>query len=164
MAVGIPIVLFSFTIQILVSCKMTETKWEMFQLYILLDNIFVALAAALVGFVGMLNIIFGNMEPIYLVLMIILCLSYTFFTGSYRVILAKCKFPRYQVIAAKIFLLVDCLAFLILATYYMQNPVPEREDSGSQEDIKNFFFLYVFGFFTLIVEIYGKFTDLDGTG
>lgn len=41
--------------------------------------------------------------------------------------------------------------------------MPQKQGSADPEQIKEFFFLYIFGFFTLLVELYSKITDLDGT-
>ena len=101
-------------------------------MFILLDNIFIALIAALLGFTGMLMILFGTIDVINGILISILCLCYISFAGTYRIMLAKGKYPRYQVISMKIVLILSCLAYLILATYYMQNDIPLKEGSGSQ--------------------------------
>ena len=37
-------------------------------------------------------------------------------------------------------------------------------DSGYPDLVKDFIFIYVFGFFALFSELFAKFTDIDGTG
>ena len=123
-AVGVPSVVIAFIIEGVICCKLTDSKWETFQLFILLDNIFIALVAALLGFIGMILLLFGSsMNALFGVLIAILCISFICLTGTYRVMLGKAKFPRYQVISMKITLILGSLAYLILAVYYMQNTI-----------------------------------------
>ena len=45
----------------------------------------------------------------------------------------------------------------------MANPSSIPGPKESQDKIANFFFLYVFGLFTLYLEIFIKISDIDGT-
>ena len=67
-------------------------------------------------------------------------------------------------IVCKLSLALSCLSFLILGAYFMKNsfeniPISEEE----QDPLQEFFFLYIFGLFTLYFELFSRMSDLDGT-
>lgn len=65
----------------------------------------------------------------------------------------------------KIAIIIGLLGYLALAAYMMITnfkTIPLKEDN--LDAFQNFFFLYIFGLFTLHMEIFSKISDLDGTG
>ena len=100
----------------------------MLQLYILLDNILVAMIAAIVGYVGIVLIMYSAIMN-SLIITEIVCLSIVFvaFVGNFRVILANCELERYQVIVSKLVLILCCIAFLILGAYFMSADLPDGD-------------------------------------
>lgn len=161
--IGIAIVIFTHVVFIWNGCLLVQSKMEFFHYMFLLDPIFVGLCAAVVGLVGILLIIMPP-EGYVLALAFLMAIDLVFFTGNWRMILAYCRYSRWQVIVSKISLLFGCFAYLILAAHFMRNAfsgIPISEEQ--QEPLKEFFFLYIFGLFTLYLEIFAKMSDLDGT-
>ena len=86
------------------------------------------------------------------------------FSGNCRVILAYCKYNKWQVIIFKLTVFCCLLLYLVLAAYFLTNSfIATQIPKENEEALKEFFFLYVFGLFTLYLEIFIKVSDLDGT-
>ena len=78
-------------------------------------------------------------------------------SGAFRIYLINGIWKRYQVIITKIILALSSLAFMIMGADIMIN----TQFIGP---LKDFIFLYVFGLISFFFQIFGKITDLDGTG
>ena len=101
---------------LITSCIMSNSIYEMFCLYILLDSIFLAFVVALAGIVGLQmiteaqspNLIIGTRFSTTLV-----TLSFFFMAGAFRIYLTNGIWKRYQIIITKLGLVMSSLAFLI---------------------------------------------------
>ena len=143
-------ILITFTTNIICSCKYSQSKWQMFQIYILLDNILVALIAGMVGYIGVVFLFYSAiLDAIIITEMACVSIVLITFAGSFRVLLANCQFKRYQVIVSKLSLILGCIGFLILGAYFMSTDLPSDDSNSNQDNVKDFFFLYIFGFFML---------------
>lgn len=115
-----------------------------------MDSIFLAFCTADIGFIGMLTISFPPGEPTSIVISIILTINLFLFSGNSRVIIAYVKYKRWETIVLKITIILGLLDYLVLAAYFMRNSfsaIPLSPDVV--ENFQEFFFLYIFGMFTL---------------
>ena len=62
----------------------------------------------------------------------------------------------------KLGICIGLIAYLIMATYFMMHKFHNVPESMN-DTLKDLFFLYVFGLFTMYYEIYSKISDVDGT-
>ena len=56
-ALGICVIVYTYVVFTVCSCKLGPTKWQIFYICVMLDKITLALSAAIVGFAGMLIIL-----------------------------------------------------------------------------------------------------------
>lgn len=152
----------SIIVSLINSCIIAPTKKAAFCLYFLLDNLVLLTLAAEVGFVGMLSIIIPNIDAITIVIIIVMGCTWFVYVGNYRLIFAFTKWVKWQVIVGKVCLILASLIFLGIATFFMRFDF-DFGTGVSSEKVKDFFFLYIFGLMSLLLEIYGKISDLDGT-
>ena len=130
----------------------------------MLDSILVALCTGIIGFAGMLMIMMpGSWMGIFIA--IIMNMNFFFFAGTCRILIAYAKFKTWENIMFKMSIKVSLLGYLILAAYFMIEDMSSHLSLTDQEQdiLKNFFFLYIFGLFTLYMEIFSKVSDFDGS-
>ena len=114
------------------SCKYSQSKWQMFQLYIILDNILIALITAIVGYVGIVLLLYSAiMNNLIITEIVCLCFVFVTYTGNYRVILANCSFTKSKLIISKVSLLLGCAGYLILGAYFMSVNLPDQDTNSN---------------------------------
>ena len=143
------------------SCMLCETKTDCLKLYFLLDTILLASCTAMVGVIGVTYVV-CPLDAVPLIALITWSSQIFIIAGNSRIIIAYAKFKKWQTIVFKLGICVGLLAYLIMATYFMMHKFLGVPDSLN-DTIKDLFFLYVFGLFTMYYEIYSKISDLDGT-
>ena len=155
------VAVFILTLNIIGSCIFCETKKDCLMLYFLLDTILLASCTAMVGVIGCT---YAMMPPNALpIISLIIWTSQIFIiAGNSRIIIAYAKFKSWQTVVFKLGICLGLLAYLIMATYFMMHHFPGVPDSLN-DTMKDLFFLYVFGLFTMYYEIYSKISDLDGS-
>lgn len=95
-----------------------KDKWKIFNLYILLDNIFLAQVASSFGFIGFLLVIYyGYWYQV--ITMVAFPLEIIFFVGNFRVMMLHVKWSKWRVILFKLVLLADSAVFFEIGAYYM---------------------------------------------
>ena len=77
--------------------------------------------------------------------------------GIYRVLFKYVEWKNWQIILTKISLIAAMIVHIDLAAKFILDP-------NTPETLKEFIFIYVFGYFSLYYEFVAKFTDIDGTG
>ena len=147
----------SITIFLINSCIIAPSKKVALCLYLLLDNLVLLDLAALVGFIGMITIIIVEIDAIAVVIIFVMGVTWFMYTGHYRVMFACTKWVRWQVIVSKICLILTSLIFLGIATFFMRFDF-NFGDGVNTDNVKDFFFLYIFGLMSLLLEIYSKIT------
>lgn len=123
MPIIIVVIVFTYFVFFIVSCIYSASKTNMCQLFFLVDNIFVAAAASIVGFVGMLVIIMPPESYVYAI-NVLMNIEFLLLVGVYRIVLANCNWAKWKVICTKITLLISCMAYLILAAHFIINSFP----------------------------------------
>lgn len=156
-------VVFSLAFFTVNSCKLADTKGDMCKLYFLLDSITIASCTAIIGMVGLLTIILPP-QPQVIPIAVFLNVAYFMFGGNSRIIFAYCKYKRWQAVVFKLTVLIGLLVYVVLAAYFMKNSFNALPITADKQDtLKEFFFLYIFGLFTLYMEIFAKANDVDGS-
>lgn len=156
------LIFVSLVIFIVNSCKVAPSKKAAFCLYFLLDNLILVNLAALIGFIGMITVLVAKFNVETYIFVVLLGITWFMYTGNFRVTFAYVKWKKYQVIWGKLGLLFASLVYLAIATYFMRfsfNFGPKTDPDA----VKDYFFLYIFGLLSLLLEIYSKISDLDGT-
>lgn len=74
--------------------------------------------------------------------------------------LSRLNWKRYQVLGAKFTFMFSMIIYLMIALVFMRM----SQEVSELESVSEYFFLYVFGLFAFVLEIYAKLTDLDGSG
>lgn len=81
----------------------------------MLDKITLALAAAIVGFAGMLILVMTPSKFWVIVLVILMNFELILFATTFRIMMAFCKWERWQVISTKLVLFLSCGAYFYVA-------------------------------------------------
>ncbi len=103
----------------------------MFHLYILLDNILVALFASIVGFVGILIIVMTEANVYFIIIIIFMCLNLIIMAGTFRILLVYCYWKTWHIISGKLCILLSCGAYLIIAADIILNGFPNSDMMSS---------------------------------
>lgn len=151
-------------ISLLSTYRLCKDKWKIFNLYILLDNIFLTEVASCFGFIGFLLLI-NDGYWYQTITMLAFPLEIVFFVGNFRILMLQVRWSKWRVILFKLVLLADSAVFFEIGAYYMSNDYKYTGGSNTDLDgkIKDFVLLYIFGLFALFVELYSKMCDVDQT-
>ena len=154
----------TIVITLVTTYSLCRDPWKVFNLYVLLDNIFLTQVASAFGFIGFLLVIYT--ENWYeVVSMVAFPLEMVFFVGNFRVMMLLVKWSKWRVILFKLILLADSALFFEIGAYYLSvnfyytggvNPTLDGQ-------VKDFVLLYIFGLFAVFVEMYSKICDIDQT-
>lgn len=151
-------------ISIFTTYRLCRNKWKIFNLYILLDNIFLTEVASCFGFVGFLLVLYQGYWYEFIT-MIAFPVEILFMVGNFRIMMSLVKWSKWRVILFKLVLLADSAVFFEIGAYYMSEDFKYTggEDSELDGKIKDFVLLYIFGLFALFVELYTKLSEIDQT-
>ena len=147
------------------SCYLVSSKWEMIQLYLLIDNILLVAVAASIGFVSFND--FRSQNTWYFNLVTIAFpLDFFLLVGNFRVLMVKGEWSKWKIILYKCTLLICCIMFFEIGVYFItvDYSYTNGQDTTFDGQVKELMLLNVFGTFSLIIEMYSKMTDLDHTG
>ena len=150
----------NFVSFIAISVLMATRAKELICLYFLVDNILGAFLMAAVGIIGF-SYISANENPTEMLVPILVISSFQTIVlflgiGAFRILILNVEWKAYQVVLMKICFLICSLLFTTLACDLIVN-------NWASDALKDFIFLYLFGMVTTFLEMYGKFTDFDGT-
>ena len=143
---------------ILVFRTYAQSKCELLKLLILIDNFFVCWLTSVFGLIGAMrvfNLISVDLTETMVVSFIILVDIFTL-TGVYRVLFKYARWRNWQIVCCKISLGAVMILHIDLASNVILS-------ESTPETLKEFAFIYVFGYFSLYYELFAKFTDIDGT-
>ena len=154
----------TITVSLLTTYGLTKEAMRSLHLYVLLDNMFLMQVASSFGFVGFLLVVYKGYWY-QVISMIAFPLEIIFFVGNFRVLLAHVRWSRWRLILYKLALLADATLFFEIGAYYMSSGFNYTGGSDTTLDgkVKDFVLLYIFGMFTLFVELYSKMSDIDET-
>lgn len=161
---SIGILLTTIVVTITTTYRLCKDPWKIFNLYVLLDNIFLTQVASSFGFIGFLLVIYsGNWYEV--MSMIAFPLEMVFFVGNFRVMMLMVKWSKWRVILYKLILLADSALFFEIGAYYLSVNFlyTGGVDSTLDGQVKDFVLLYIFGLFAVFVEMYSKICDIDQT-
>lgn len=161
---SIAIMVTTIIITIITTYSLCRDSWKVFNLYILLDNIFLTQVASSFGFIGFLLVIYDG-HWYQVISMLAFPVEILFFVGNFRIMMLLVKWSKWRVILYKLVLLADSAVFFEIGAYYMS---ANYQYSGSTDttldgQVKDFVLLYIFGLFALFVEMYSKMCDIDQT-
>jgi hypothetical protein len=158
------IMVFDIVVCLYTSCYLTE-KWEMLQLYMLLDNILLVFIAASIGFIGFNNFRSDGSWTFSLI-SFAFPIDFFFLIGNFRCLMVRGEWSKWRIISYKFSLLVCCIMFFEIGVYFItvDYSYTNRTNTSFDDQVKELMLLNVFGTFSLIIEIYNKMTDLDHTG
>lgn len=162
--VFIVIMIFNLIVCFYTSTYLTD-KWEMLQLYLLLDNIMLVTIAASIGFVSFTSFrSTGDWHFIFVAWAF--PIDFFLLTGNFRCIMVKGEWTKWRIISYKFALLICCIMFFEIGVYFITVDYSYTNGANLTFDsqVKELMLLNVFGTFSLIIEIYSKMTDLDHTG
>lgn len=149
---SISILVVTICISSITTYSLCRDKWKIFNLYVLLDNIFLAQVASSFGFIGFLLVIY-NKHWYQLITMMAYPIEILFFVGNFRIMMLMVKWSKWKVILFKLVLLADSAVFFEIGAYYMS--VNYQYTSGAVPEldgkVKDFVLLYIFGLFALFV-------------
>ena len=152
---------------IVCSCLVAETKFEALMLYLLLDNAFMILILAEVGFIG-LFIVFSEIfvEAFEIVNIVINAIGLHFLVGNFRILCLRFTWSKCEVILTKIILVLSGCVFVGIGCFILITQVSFLTNISSDfaNKVKDYCLLYVFGLFSLFLELYSKLSNIDGTG
>jgi hypothetical protein len=154
----------TLVITLVTTRSLCTDAWKVFNLYVLLDNIFLTQVASSFGFIGFLLVIYtGNWFEV--VSMVAFPLEMVFFVGNFRVMMLLVKWSKWRVILYKLILLADSALFFEIGAYYLSVNYyyTGGADSTLDGQVKDFVLLYIFGLFAVFVEMYSKICDIDQT-
>lgn len=97
-------------ISFITTSQLCKDKWKIFNIYVLLDNIFLAEVASAFGFVGLLMVIYGGYWY-QMIVMISFPIEIIFFVGNFRILMLHVNWSRWRIILYKLVLLADSAAF-----------------------------------------------------
>ena len=144
---------------IAIICIYRESTCELLKLFILMDNFSACWLVSLLSMIDGIKI-FDSFFPdntSFTVTAVIINVDFFFCIGVYRMLFKYVQWKNWQIILNK-----ACL-FAILAVHI--NMASELILSQTTpEQLKEFAFIYVFGYFSFFYEIFSKFTEIDGTG
>ena len=88
------------------------------------------------------------------------------FVGNFRLQILHYPWGKCEIILSKIVLIICSSVYIGIGCYFM---VTQLEDlnvisSTYAARVKDFSIFYVFGLFSLFLEVYGKISNIDGTG
>ena len=119
-----------------------------------------AYLACVSGFVGLMMIVTELCRvytPLELAIGAVENANFFILAGTYRVLIKDTLWAKWQVILTKLTLLAAMVALIYITMVIIRK-------SDVAEQMKDFFFVYIFGVFSLYYELYNKITELDGTG
>jgi hypothetical protein len=161
---SISILIVTICVSMITTYNLCKDKWKVFNLYLLLDNIFLTQVGSSFGFVGFLLVLYqGNWYQ--MITMMAFPIEILFFVGNFRIMMLSVKWSKWKVILFKLVLLADSAVFFLIGSHYMS--VNYQYTGGASADldgkVKDFVLLYIFGLFALFVEMYAKICDIDQT-
>lgn len=138
--------------------------WKVFNLYILLDNIFLTQVASSFGFIGFLLVLYDG-HWYQIISMLAFPVEILFYVGNFRIMMLMVKWSKWRVILFKLIMLADSAVFFEIGAYYMSANFQYSDGTDTTLDgqVKDFVLLYIFGLFALFVEMYSKMCDIDQT-
>ena len=146
------IMVSTVVITIITTYQLCKDAWKIFNLYVLLDNIFLTQVASSFGFIGFLLVIYsGNWYEV--ISMIAFPLEMIFFVGNFRVMMLLVKWSKWRVILYKLILLADSALFFEIGAYYLSSNYlyTGGSDTSLDSQVKDFVLLYIFGLFAVFV-------------
>lgn len=154
----------TISISLFTTYLLCKDSWKVFNLYILLDNIFLTQVASSFGFIGFLLVVYTG-EWYQVIAMMAFPIEILFFVGNFRIMMLLVKWSKWRVIVFKFILLADSAVFFEIGAYYMSANYfySGGEDTILDGKVKDFVLLYIFGLFALFVEMYSKMCDIDQT-
>ena len=144
---------------VVICCLYMESKCELFRLFILLDNFFACWLTALFGLIG-LNNAFSSLQLYlfdYVLISALLHVDLLLCVTGYRLLFRYARWKNWQIVLQKVLLAI----LLVIMIYFADRVIL---DPTYPEVVKEFIFIYAFGYFSLYYELYAKFTEIDGTG
>lgn len=161
---SITIMVVTIIISIITTYTLCSDGWKVFNLYILLDNIFLTQVASSFGFIGFLLVIYDGYWY-QVISMMAFPVEIIFFVGNFRIMMLIVKWSKWRVILYKLVLLADSALFFEIGAYYMSANYLYSDGTDTTLDgkVKDFVLLYIFGLFALFVEMYSKMCDIDQT-
>lgn len=115
---SIGVVIATITISLLSTCLLTKDTYKIFNLYFLLDHIFLTQLASALGFVGFLMVISHGYWYQY-VTMIAFPIEIIFYAGNFRVLMLHVKWSKWRVLLFKTVLLGDSAVFFYIGARYV---------------------------------------------
>lgn len=161
---SIAIMLVTIIITTFTTYSLCKDFWKVFNLYILLDNIFLTQVASSFGFIGFLLVLYeGHWYQV--ISMLAFPVEILFYVGNFRIMMLTVKWSKWRVILFKLIMLADSAVFFEIGAYYMSANFQYSGGSNTTLDgkVKDFVLLYIFGLFALFVEMYSKMCDIDQT-
>ena len=144
---------------IIICCMYTDSKCQTLKLFLLIDNFFVCWLISLLGLGGIVRV-FNLIQTSgfdYLVSSFIISVDFLFCIGVYRILFKYAQWRDWQIILNKISLAAIMAMHIDLAANFILS-------DGTADALKEFAFIYVFGYFSLFYQLFAKFTEIDGTG
>ena len=161
---SIVLIIATILITLTTTYSLSRDFWKIFNLYALLDNIFLTQVASSFGFIGFLLVIYtGNWYEV--ISMIAFPLEMIFFVGNFRIMMLYVNWSKWRVILFKLVLLADSALFFEIGAYYLSVNFLYTGGTNPTLDgqVKDFVLLYIFGLFAVFVEMYSKICDIDQT-
>ena len=101
------------------SCVLCGSVGEMCELFWMLDNSFLVLVVALVAMNGVSYLAFKLTNGVTIFMTIVLSITMFLFLGNFRVMMYHCKWMKWQVISAKIILILCACVYISVAMVFM---------------------------------------------
>jgi hypothetical protein len=89
-----------------------------------------------------------------------------FYSTMLRVMLVRMEWTKWQIIAFKLSVMVNCLLYFVSGAYfiYVDFTYTNKMIPAFDAKVHDFMLLYMFAMFSWLYELYSKMTDLDYTG
>lgn len=100
------------------SCYLATDKWELFNLYVLIDNMLLVSIAASIGFVSFNQFRSDGQWYFYLVA-VSFPFDFLLLVGNFRVLMVKGEWTKWRIILYKFTLLVCCIMFFQIGVYFI---------------------------------------------
>ena len=136
-------------------------------LYLLLDNALMIMILAIIGYVG-LFIVFSEiyLDAFQIITMVISSISIFLLVGNFRILCVRYTWYKCEVIFTKILLIISGTVYIGIGCFILITQVSFLTvvSADFANRVKDYSLLYVFGLFSLFLELYSKLTNIDGTG
>ena len=125
-------------------CRYSESKWESFKLFILIDNFFICWLTSLLGLIGVAQLLTQLKLKGYKEIWTFFIMEFDIFfcIGIYRVLFKYVQWKNWHIVLTKIALTGVLSSHIDLAA----NFILDQQVPGA---LKEFGFIYVFGYFSL---------------